>query len=402
MADNLHDWLSLILRWIHLIAGISWIGSSFYFMWLDSHILPPETPKKGVEGELWMVHSGGFYQVEKRLIAPGEMPKTLHWFKWEATFTWISGFFLLGVVYYMTGGMYLVDPSVSAITPAAASVLGIGLMVVGWFVYDLIWEKLGKNGKFSATLPLGLSLALLVGAVYALTHILSGRAAYIHVGSLFGTIMVLNVWVRILPAQQQMINATKEGRTPDFNLGKHAKRRSVHNSYMTFPVLFIMLSNHYPGTWAHPQNGLVLLLLMIFGAGIRHAMIVKKRGGTWALAPAAASLVTLITMTGPAKDPATVEASHDHHTARITFAAAHAVISSRCIACHSSDPADRTFGPIPGGVSFESPEKIKAFAERIKFRAVTTRTMPLANKTGITEDERALLGHWIDQGASLE
>ncbi|MBI3555066.1 MAG: urate hydroxylase PuuD [Deltaproteobacteria bacterium] len=391
----LHEWLNLFVRWIHLIAGISWIGSSFYFMWLDAHIAEPEHPREGVEGELWMVHSGGFYQVEKRLIRPGEMPKILHWFKWEATFTWLSGFVLLGIVYYTTGGMYLVDPAVSSLSPGAASAIGLGLLVSAWFIYDLIFQSpLGKTGKAASAV----SIFLIIGVAYGLCHLFSGRAAYIHVGAMFGTLMVLNVWVRILPAQQAMIDATKEGRKPDYSLGLAAKRRSVHNTYMTFPVLFIMLSNHYPMTYAHPMNWVVLLLLVGAGAGVRHYMVAKDRRAVWILLPVGAALLALFVMTAPQPTPAVGSGAGP----AVPFTSAYAVISSRCFACHSSHPTDDIFKVAPNGVTFDSPERVKALAPRIRERVVVLKTMPLANKTGISQEERDLLGRWIDGGAKLE
>lgn len=402
MDANLLDWLNLLVRWAHLIAGIAWIGSSFYFIWLDSALESPATPKKGVEGELWMVHSGGFYQVEKRLIGPGEMPKTLHWFKWEATITWITGFFLLGLVYYMTGGAYLVDPAVAKLSPATATATGVGLLVAAWFVYDFLWQsRFAKNASGAAT---ALSFALVAGVVYGLCHLFSGRGAFIHVGAMFGTLMVLNVWVRILPAQQQMIDATKLGLTPDFTLGQYAKRRSVHNSYMTFPVLFIMLSNHYPATYGHRLNWLVLGLLIFAGAGARHMMISKGPRAKWAIAPVAAVIIALIAMTAPVRMQVATAAAHpdaagpDH----VSFGAARAVIAQRCLTCHSATQTDTTFGPLPGGASFDSPEKIRGLAARIRVRAIETKTMPLGNKTGMTEEERQLLAHWISQGARID
>ncbi len=394
MFPFVHEWLNLFVRWIHLIAGISWIGSSFYFMWLDAHIAAPEVPREGVEGELWMVHSGGFYQVEKRLIRPGEMPKILHWFKWEATFTWLSGFALLGLVYYTTGGMYLIDPAVSSISPLAASGVGIGLLVSAWFVYDLLFQSpLGKLGRVASTI----SCLLVAGVAYGLCHLFSGRAAYIHVGAMFGTLMVLNVWVRILPAQQAMINATKEGRKPDYSLGLGAKRRSVHNTYMTFPVLFIMLSNHYPMTYAHPLNWVVLLLLIGAGAGVRHYMVAKDRRAVWILVPVGAALLALFVMTAPQPAPAVGAGGPP-----VPFTTAYAVISNRCFACHSSHPTDDIFKVAPNGVMFDAPERVRAMASRIRERVVVLKTMPLANKTGITQEERDLLGRWIDGGAKLE
>lgn len=385
------DWLNLALRWIHFVAGISWIGSSFYFIWLDNHLTAPERPRPGVEGELWMVHSGGFYQLERRRIGPGQMPRVLHWFKWEAALTWLTGVLLLALVYYLTGGVYLLDPAVSRIGLGPAIGLGVGLLVVSWFAYDGLWRSsLAGNRAVAGTV----SLALLAAVAFALCRLLSGRAAYMHVGAMLGTLMAANVWLRILPAQRQMIAATAEGKEPDFTLGAHAKRRSVHNSYMTLPVLFIMLSNHYPSTYGHRLNWLVLLLLTVAGAGVRHLMVGKAASTGWALAPVGAAVAALVILLAPSRRSAA--------EGRVAFAEVRAVINQRCLPCHSAYPLDPTFGARAGGVSFDAPESVRGFAERIRVRAVDSETMPLANKTGMTRAERDLLGRWIDAGAELK
>ena len=388
MTSWLGDWANLLLRWTHFIAGIAWIGSSFYFIWLDRALTKPAAPRPGVEGDLWMVHSGGFYQVEKRRPGPGEIPPVLHWFKYEALFTWITGIALLVLVYYLTGA-YLLDPGVSRIGRGTAMAIGIGVLVVGWFVYDLLWRSpLARRERLAATI----SLTLLALVSYGMCRVLSGRAAFMHVGSLLGTIMVANVWVRILPAQQQMLEATRAGRAADFTLGERAKVRSVHNSYMTFPLLFIMLSSHFPGTYANPQNWLVLLLLFFAGAAVRHAMIGHGASSRWALVPAVLALAAAMFISTP-KGSAAQSAP--------PFYAVRAVIEQRCQPCHSQYQSDRTFGPAPGGVTFDTPEGIARLAERIRVRAVETKTMPLANKTGMTDQERELLARWVAAGAPL-
>jgi len=388
MTSWLTDWANLLLRWAHFIAGIAWIGSSFYFIWLDRALTRPEQPKAGVEGDLWMVHSGGFYQVEKRRPAPGEIPAILHWFKWEAMLTWLTGIALLILVFYL-GTAYLLDPNISRISRGAAIAVGIGIVVLGWPIYDGLWRSpLARRAGVAAAI----SLALLSAVTLLACRLFSGRAAFLHIGALLGTIMVANVWERILPAQQQMLDATRAGRPADFTLGERAKQRSVHNSYMTFPVLFAMLSNHFPATYASPVNWLVLLLLFVAGAAMRHVMIGRGPAARWALAPVAAALAAAMffsTPRGAAADSAP------------SFAAVRAVIQQRCQPCHSQYQTDRSLGPAPGGVTFDTPESIARLAERIRVRAVETRTMPLANKTGMTEDERALLARWIASGAPL-
>jgi len=395
MTSWLGDWTNLLLRWTHFIAGIAWIGSSFYFIWLDRALTKPEQQRPGVEGDLWMVHSGGFYQVEKRRPGPGEVPPVLHWFKWEAMLTWITGISLLVLIYYLSDA-YLLDPGISRIGRGTAIALGIGLLVFGWVIYDALWRSPLANRPAVAS---AVSLALLTAVTVLLCRLLSGRAAFMHIGSLLGTIMVANVWMRILPAQHQMLAATRAGRPADFTLGERAKQRSVHNSYMTFPLLFIMLSNHFPATYASPVNWLVLLLLCVAGASVRHAMIGRGSSSRWALVPAAAALAAAMFFSTPrgaaAREPAAAADSVP------PFHAVRAVIAQRCQPCHSQYQSDRTLGPAPGGVTFDTPESIARLADRIRVRAVETRTMPLANKTGMTEEERALLARWISSGAPL-
>jgi uncharacterized membrane protein len=395
MTSWLGDWANLLLRWAHFIAGIAWIGSSFYFIWLDRALTKPEHAKPGVEGDLWMVHSGGFYQVEKRRPGPGEVPAVLHWFKWEAMLTWITGISLLVLVYYLSGA-YLLDPSISRIGRGTAIVLGIGLLVFGWVIYDVLWRSsLTRRPAVAAAI----SLALLTAVTVLLCRLLSGRAAFMHIGSLLGTIMVANVWMRILPAQREMLAATRAGRPADFTLGEQAKQRSVHNSYMTFPLLFIMLSNHFPATYASPVNWLVLLLLFVAGASVRHAMIGRGSSSRWALAPAALALAGAMFFSTPHRAAARTSAAVADSVP--PFHAVRAVIALRCQPCHSQYQSDRTLGPAPGGITFDTPESIARLAERIRVRAVETKTMPLANKTGMTEEERALLARWISGGAPL-
>ncbi|OLC86674.1 MAG: hypothetical protein AUG85_08350 [Gemmatimonadetes bacterium 13_1_20CM_4_66_11] len=394
MTSWLADWANLLLRWAHFVAGIAWIGSSFYFIWLDRALTKPEHAKPGVEGDLWMVHSGGFYQVEKRRPGPGEVPAVLHWFKWEAMLTWITGIALLILVFYL-GSAYLLDPNVSRISRGAAIAVGIGLIVLGWPIYDGLWRSpLARRPPIAAAVSLGLLTAVTV----LVCRLFSGRAAFMHVGALLGTIMVANVWERILPAQRQMLDATRAGRPADFTLGERAKQRSVHNSYMTFPLLLIMLSNHFPATYASPLNWLVLLLLGVAGAFVRHAMIGRGRSARWALLPAALTLFGAMFFSTPKGAAARIRTATDSVP---SFAAVRSVIAQRCQPCHSQYQSDRTFGPAPGGVTFDTPESVARMAERIRVRAIETKTMPLANKTGITDAERDVLARWIAAGAPL-
>ncbi|MCS6911845.1 MAG: urate hydroxylase PuuD [Myxococcales bacterium] len=274
MDPTVREWLHIGFRWLHLVAGIMWIGNSLFFSWLDRHIQPPPDRRPGVEGELWMVHSGGFYQVEKKLVAPERMPPLLHWFKWEAGFTWLSGLMLLVLVYYMGGGAYLLDPAVSGIGPGAATAMGIGTLVMAWPLYDgLVRSPLGRSGWAIG----GLGFLLTLGVAWGLSRVLSGRAAFLHTGAMLGTLMAANVWMRIIPAQRHLVAAVQAGRAPDPEQARAAKQRSMHNHYMTFPLLFVMLSNHFPSVYGHRYGWLVLSGLMLLGAGVRYYMNLADR-----------------------------------------------------------------------------------------------------------------------------
>lgn len=290
---ELEQWCQYLLRWAHLIAGISWIGNSFYFMWLDAHLVPPDPPRDGATGELWMVHSGGFYRVEKRRIGPGSLPAVLHWFRWEAALTLATGVLLLGLVYYGHGAILLLDPAVEGLSAGGAAALGILFLAASWLAYDTLWRSpLGRN----ALLAGAASAALFCAATCGLSRLFSGRGAYVHLGAALGTIMVLNVWLRILPAQRDMIRATQAGRSPDPALSAGAKRRSVHNSYITLPVLFLMVSNHFPMTYGHRLGWIIAILLAVVGMSTRHVMIVGRRG-LWVAVPGIASLALLLWLT---------------------------------------------------------------------------------------------------------
>lgn len=395
MGAHMNEWLNLVLRWMHLIAGIAWIGSSFFFMWMDSHLEPAKDGNQDVDGELWMVHSGGFYEVKKYFIKPGWVPEHLHWFKWEATFTWITGFFLLGVVYYMSGAVYLIKPE-ATLHRHAIMAFGLLLLPVAWLVYDLMWKYLfAKQTKVGAVV----SYLLTVGVAYGLSHILSGRALFIHIGAMFGTLMVANVWMRILPAQQQMIDATQRGEVPDYSKGERAKQRSVHNNYMTLPVLFMMISNHFPSTYGQELNWLVLAGMILVGAGIRHFMNVKTPFSRVALTAAIAGAFGLFFYTAP---PAVAPPAANATAAQtVSFSEVQVIIQQRCSTCHSAHPTDDVFKTAPQGAIFDSPEQIKAYADKIKARAVDSQTMPLGNKTQMTPEERSKLGIWITQGAAI-
>jgi uncharacterized membrane protein len=291
MDSLLQEWLDLVVRWIHVITAIAWIGSSFFFMWLDSHLEAPAAPRKGIEGELWMTHSGGFYRVEKIKVAPNEMPRTLHWFKWEAAFTWISGVTLLAIVYYLGSGLDFLDPSIAGLGSAGVSIAAFIALGTAWLVYDSLYMSPLARTPLAALI----GFALLTATAYVLSQYMSGRAAYLHVGAIMGTIMAANVWLRIIPAQRELVAATKAGRALDPSLGLRAKQRSVHNNYMTLPVVFIMISNHFSSTYSHALNWLVLVGLALVGAGVRHYFNLRNRGeNAWWIWPVAgAAMVAL-------------------------------------------------------------------------------------------------------------
>lgn len=392
------DWANLLIRWFHVIAGIWWIGSSLYFVWLDNSFEPPKEPRDGVDGETFMVHGGFYYLVEKRRMEPGKMPEKLHWFKWEATFTWISGMMLLAVAYYFSNGSALIDKNVADLTVPMAVGASLALVIGCWLAYDLMWQTVGKANEKVGTL---LSILGLVGLAYGLTHLFSGRAAFIHFGAILGTIMVANVWIRILPGQQKMLDDAMAGRTPDYSQGKFAKVRSVHNSYMTFPVIFMMISNHYASTYGNQHSWIVILLLFIFGAGIRHHQITAERGhpARWVFAPVILALIALVTMTTPrSKAPANVDQKD-----LVPFTQVHLIVANRCTSCHSTEPYQPGYkiAAPPLGLVLETPDQIRANAQKIYDQSVKTKTMPFGNMTRMTQEERDILGRWVEQQGGL-
>ncbi len=386
MASGLELWIEYLLRFSHLVAGIAWIGSSFYFIWLDSAFKAPEIPRRNVEGELFMVHGGFYYLVEKKKIFPGELPKILHWFKWEATLTWLTGFVLLIAVYYLRGASLLMDPAILKMTQLQAVALSLILVAAFWFIYDFIWHRV-PNNVFNIISSLG----LLVLMVYINAKSFSGRGAFIQTGFMMGTMMLLNVWVRILPGQRKMINDAQNGKQPDYSFSVKAKVRSVHNTYFIFPVLFIMLSNHYGAIYNHPQNWQLLIILAVSGALVRHAMVTQVPAQRWTLFPAAIGLAGLVFMTG---------ASYKINTttsAPIPFSQVQPIFQSRCVSCHSPQPTDDVFKVTPKGISLVTEQDIRAVLPQIYQQVAVTRIMPLANKTNMTEDERRLITDWVSQ-----
>ncbi|CAH6950850.1 Urate_ox_N domain-containing protein [Vibrio chagasii] len=439
MDPHITEWLNLAIRWIHMIVGVAWIGASFYFVWLENN-LNRVNPKTGLSGDLWAIHGGGIYHLEKYKLAPPEMPEHLHWFKWEAYFTWITGVCLLGVVYYLNAEIYLIAPG-SGLDSTTAIAIGIGSFVAGWFIYDLLCDSpLGKTPVL-----LGVVLfVLLVAATYGLTQVFSGRGAYIHVGAIIGTIMVGNVFRVIMPAQRNLVKAIEEKREPDPALPAKGLLRSRHNNYMTLPVLFIMISNHFPSTYGSEYNWLILAGLAIFSILVRHYF--NTRHGSqkfaWTVPVAALGMITLAFVTSPyakkqmtpvvqapvvqeapvsttesvteelassntastATDSQAVSADHAMQTASagVSFETINKVIQERCSVCHSATPSHAAFAAAPAGVMLDTPEEIKANVPRIVAQTVTTQVMPLGNMTQMTDEERALIGTWVEQGATTQ
>ena len=394
------EWLNLIVRWVHVIAAIMWVGDSFLFMWLDSHLTAPTKPREGtVVGELWMTHSGGFYEVVKRKsLAQNELPAQLYWFKWESYTTWLSGFALLCVVYYGSGASFLIDSSVRDLTQTQATLISLGLLPAAFLLYELLWlTPLSKDNRLFGVV----GLSILAALAYALTHLFSGRGAFLQLGATMGTVMAANVFFRIIPSQRHMIAATQAGTPVDTSYGLRAKGRSVHNHYLTLPVLFTMLSNHFPSTYGHAQAWVVIVVLFVFGASLKYVMNFRRNTHPFVFGSLATSLGAFVFLTMPAKE--SLPGLENYATAKpVSFATVNSIIQSRCVSCHAAKPGTSMFLAPPQGIMLETKEQIGLHAERIYLRAVATKTMPLGNLTGITQAERDLMGAWMAQGANVE
>lgn len=392
------EWLNLLVRWLHIITGIAWIGASFYFVWLDNSIRPPapgsDLARKGVMGELWAVHGGGFYNPQKYLVAPAELPKELHWFKWEAYSTWLSGFALLTIAYYFNAQAMMIDRTVADLSSMQAVGVGLGFLVAGWVVYDLLCRSpLGRHDLwFGVTV-----FALLVAAAWALTHLLSGRAAYIHVGAMIGTIMVANVAMLIIPGQRKMVSAMQAGGKPDPIHGIRAKQRSVHNNYFTLPVLFIMISNHYAMTYQHAHAWLVLAFIMAAGVFIRHFFNLRHKGRVeWRYPAIGVALLLAVAVAIAPPRPAAGAASADPAA---QFTQVKAILDQRCVSCHSAKPTQPGFATAPAGVMLDTPAQIHQRAAQIHKQVVELKAMPIGNLTNMTDAERGQIAAWFAAGA---
>ena len=402
MAAIVWEWLDMSTRWLHVIAGIAWIGSSFYFVHLDSSIRRREGLPAGAGGEAWQVHGGGFYHMTKYLVAPERMPEDLTWFKWEAYATWLSGMALLVVIYYFGAELYLIDRHVLDLPVWGAVVISLVGLALGWLVYDgLCKSPLGRNDVQLAAA----GFVFLVALAFVFTLIFSGRGAYMQMGSLIGTMMVANVFLVIIPNQKKVVADLIAGRTPDPSLGQQAKQRSLHNNYLTLPVLFVMISNHYPLAFASRWNWVIFALVLVVGAVIRHFYNERHAGRpnpwwTWFVATAGMLLIVWLSTAAPVGEAATAEAGVA--ASEIDVVEVENVVLSRCSMCHAEEPFWEGIVAPPKGVMLDSAERIRQHAADIHLQSVLTHAMPPGNVTELEPAERALLAAWYAAGAPLE
>jgi uncharacterized membrane protein len=390
IGDYWWGWGDLLFRWLHVVAAIAWIGSSFYFIALDHHLAQPADARdaeRGVGGEAWEIHGGGFYRVEKFRVAPAALPEPLYWFKWEAYTTWLSGFALFVVVFFIHPQTFLVDRSVAHLSSWEAIVIAVGGLVVAWIYYDLACRLLGRDERL---LAIGV-FAFVVLSAYATSQLFAARAAYLEVGAMLGTIMAANVFFVIIPAHWELVRAKQAGREPDPRWNARGKQRSVHNNYFTLPVVFAMLSNHFPFTYGHSHAWVVLVCLMAIGALTRHFFNLRHTGRNawWILAVAAAGLVGLVIWLRP----------HDSTAASAgpvpAFAQVQSIIDQRCVPCHALHPTMPGISAAPGGIAFDTAAKIRLLGGLIKTAAVDSHAMPPSNVTKISQAERDVLARWL-------
>lgn len=401
MSAGLAELLDIVARWIHVIAGIMWVGNSLLWNWLDRNLRPSSSGGEGKLGEIWLLHSGGFYLMQKTLLAGEPLPSRLHWFKWQAYTTWLSGAALLLIVYYAGGRALLGDPATSGLSHGALVAIAAGGIVAGWLLYELLWRVIAPRWAAAAGV---LSIAGIAAIAWLFLTFLHGRAAFLHVGALLGTIMAANVLTTIMPSQRALVASVRAGGSSTLaaELGERAKTRSIHNNYLAFPVIVLMLISHFPGIHSHRHAWALLILLVSAGAAVRHVLNVRFTVRHWVPALAAVIIVAVVSLgllMRPATAPGSTEAGRvvPRTDDAPAFAEIRSIVDRRCTTCHSREPADPSFGVSPGGAAFDTPEQIRAFASRILDRAVVTRTMPPANATRMTERERAMLGRWLEQ-----
>jgi uncharacterized membrane protein len=395
------DWLNLLFRWAHVITAIAWIGSSFYFVFLDSSLTKPTDPElknKGVDGELWAVHGGGFYHPQKYMVAPKSLPENLHWFYWESYSTWLTGFGLFTVLYLYNAGTFLVDKSVYDWSPGAAIGAALVFLLAFWLVYDTICRAFGRKKNGDMIVGLGVTIFVVLASWVACQYF-SGRAAFLLVGAMIATAMSANVFVWIIPGQRTVIRQMKAGEPVDPIYGQRAKQRSVHNTYFTLPVLIAMLSNHYGWLYQGKHNWLVLVLLMLAGALIRHSFVARHKAHVLGKrAPWEHAIIGTVVLLGlavwlaPAKPSA---AQLSAAKAPVAFTQVRQIIEQRCVLCHNATTMQKN-------VALHTDALISQHAQAIYQQAVVLKLMPMSNATQITEDERAQLKRWFEAGAKVQ
>ncbi len=390
---HLMEWLNIVVRVMHITFGIAWIGASFYFVFLENALNRTDNVRDELAGNLWAVHGGGFYYLEKYKVAPKTIPKHLHWFKYEAYFTWVSGFALMFIIYYFNASAMMIDNNVMKLTTAQAIGISIGSFIVGWILYDLLCKSPMRKQPILFALT---GIIILIGFAYFYSHVYSGRAAFIHFGAMIGSIMVANVFFVIIPSQKAMVSAAKKGLMPDPQRGKNALFRSIHNNYFTLPVLFVMVSNHFPSTFGNKYQWIVLAAISIGSAGIKHWLNLREQGrlSVWIMPASVILLLAVAYVTAP--QPVNTKCKE------VSFAEVNTIIQQRCVSCHSSKPTDEVYTAAPNGVKYDTPLEIAAKKELIMQRVVITKTMPQNNKTNMTPEERETIRCWIEQGASTK
>jgi uncharacterized membrane protein len=401
MDTYLLDWANLLLRWAHVITAIAWIGSSFYFVFLDSSLTAPTAPElqaKGVDGELWAVHGGGFYNPQKYLVAPRSLPANLHWFYWEAYSTWLTGFALFTVLYLFNAGSFLVDKSVFAWAPGTAIAAALGFLVAFWLVYDTICRAFGQKKNGDLVVGLGV-LLFVVAASWAACQLFAGRAAFLLVGAMIATAMSANVFFWIIPGQRTVIAQMKAGQPVDPVHGQRAKQRSVHNTYFTLPVLVAMLSNHYGWLYQGAHNWAVLVLLMLAGALIRHSFVARHRAhvlgrrAPWEHAIVGTAVVLVLAVWLAPAPPSAASLAAASQPAG--FAEVRTVVEQRCVLCHNAQVQQKN-------VALHTPELLRQHAQAVYQQAAVLKLMPMNNATQITDAERALIKRWYEAGAPAQ
>lgn len=385
-------WVETFVRWLHVIAGVAWIGTSFYFIHLDYSLKAPPGLPQGAQGEAWQIHGGGFYHMVKYVVAPARMPDELTWFKYEAYATWFSGLALVVLVYYIGAELYLIDRHVLDMSPAAAIAFSVGALVMGWLAYDFLCRS--SFGRNEARLA-AIGFALLVALAFGFTQTLSGRGAFMQMGAIIGTIMAANVLLVIIPGQRRVVADLIAGRTPDSEYGRRGKQRSLHNNYLTLPVIFVMIANHYPLVFASRWSWLILALVIVIGAAIRHFYNQRHRGlpspwWTWGLAALCGAAIVWLSALGPA------ESQGDSRGGRApSFAEVEEIVVARCAACHAAEPVWAGIVAAPKGVMLDTPERIRMQRRAIALHAAWTAAMPPGNLTEMSPEERAALALWV-------